>query len=66
MEYIPETRHIDKELLFNERILNQLSLILNTYNHFTSTYYYHIFGNKIEIQLLMVIIILLPLKNRCK
>ena len=50
MEYIPETRHIDKELLFNERILNQLSLILNTYNHFTSTYSYQIIGNKIEIE----------------
>ena len=50
MEYIPETRHIDKDILFNERILNQLSLILNTYNHFTSTYQYHINGNKIEIE----------------
>jgi thiamine kinase-like enzyme len=50
MEYIPETRHIDKELLFNERILSQLSLILNTYNHFTSTYSYQIIGNKIEIE----------------
>lgn len=50
MEYIPETRHIDKEILFNERILNQLSLILETYNHFTSTYYYNIIDNKIKIE----------------
>ena len=50
MEYIPETRHIDKDILFNERILNQLSLILNTYNHFAPTYIYHINGNKIEIE----------------
>jgi thiamine kinase-like enzyme len=54
MEYIPETRHIDKEILFDERILNQLSLILNTYNHFTSTFIYHINDNKIEIEPLKV------------
>jgi thiamine kinase-like enzyme len=50
MEYIPETRHIEKDILFNDRIIDQLSLILDTYNHFTSTYLYHINGNKIEIE----------------
>lgn len=50
MEYIPETRHIEKDLLFNDRIIDQLSLILDTYNHFTSTYLYHIKDNKIEIK----------------
>lgn len=50
MEYIPETRHIEKDILFNDRIIDQLSLILDTYNHFTSTYLYHIKDNKIEIE----------------
>ena len=50
MEYIPETRHIEKDILFNDRIIDQLSLILDTYNHFTSTYIYHIKDNKIEIE----------------
>ena len=49
-EYIPETRHIGKDILFNESIIDQLSSILDTYNHFTSTYYYHIQDNKIQIE----------------
>ena len=54
MEYINETRHIEKELLFNERILNQLSLILEIYNNFTSIYSYQIEDHKIKIEPLEV------------
>lgn len=50
MEYIPETKHIEKDILFDDRIINQLSLIFDTYNHFTKTYSYNINENIIEIQ----------------